>query len=124
MVCTDDASGFFYTYVGSLTTPPCSGPVQWLIHPTMLYVTQEILDFMNGQIYEPNARPVQGLNGRALQKYQTGQSNKNCPNGNGNGNGGNGNGKGGNGNGNGNGNGKGGNGKKTKINKLAAKLKA
>jgi len=67
----EDPDLYFYTYLGSLTTPPCSGPVVWLIHPRMQYTTQTILDFIRAQVSEANARPVQPLNGRALEKYST-----------------------------------------------------
>ena len=53
----------YYTYAGSLTTPPCSEGVTWFVlkNPSHLSVAQ-IAQF--GHRYAMNARPVQPLNGR------------------------------------------------------------
>lgn len=55
----------FYTYEGSLTTPPCSEIVRWLVlaNPVALSA-QQLAAF--GAIYNGNARPVQPLNNRDL----------------------------------------------------------
>ena len=55
-----------YRYTGSLTTPPCSEGVHWMLMETPVQLSA-------GQIaaivaaYEGNARPVQSLNGRTVQ---------------------------------------------------------
>ena len=56
----------YYTFPGSLTTPPCSEGVTWfvLVHPGHLSKAQ--VDRF-GKIYSHNARPVQPLNGRVVQ---------------------------------------------------------
>lgn len=53
----------YYTYSGSLTTPPCSEGVRWLLldHPIELSATQ--LEAF-GSIFENDARPVQPVNAR------------------------------------------------------------
>jgi carbonic anhydrase len=55
----------YYTFDGSLTTPPCSEGVKWFVlkTPTTLSA-HEIAAF--GKLYPHNARPVQALNGREV----------------------------------------------------------
>ncbi len=59
-----EAQGY-YTYQGSLTTPPCSEVVRWLLLDKPLELsTEQIAAFT--AIYEANARPVQPLGERDL----------------------------------------------------------
>lgn len=61
----ENNSAFFYN--GSLTTPPCSENVQWVVlkeHPTMS--AEQIKAFSD--IIGPNNRPVQELNDRTLKE--------------------------------------------------------
>ena len=57
----------YYRFMGSLTTPPCSEGVRWL-------VLKEPVEISAGQLaafqklYPMNARPVQPLNGRRLEQ--------------------------------------------------------
>ena len=53
------------TYVGSLTTPPCSEGVRWLLVDEFVLLTQAQIDAF-GAIFPLNARPVQPLNTRDL----------------------------------------------------------
>jgi carbonic anhydrase len=56
----------YYTFQGSLTTPPCSEQVTWLLLKTPLKIADgEIAAF--GKIYPMNARPTQSLNGRTIR---------------------------------------------------------
>lgn len=56
----------YYTFQGSLTTPPCSEEVTWLVLKTPVRIGErDIAAF--GKIYPMNARPTQALNGRAVQ---------------------------------------------------------
>ena len=59
----------YYTYLGSLTTPPCTEIVTWYIlqAPTQLSV-QQVQTFK--KYYSNNVRPVQPLNGRTVQQKQ------------------------------------------------------
>jgi len=55
----------YYTFEGSLTTPPCSEGVRWFVlrHPLSVSAGQ-IARF--AQLYPMNARPLQPLNGREI----------------------------------------------------------
>jgi carbonic anhydrase len=56
----------YYTFQGSLTTPPCSEDVRWFVLKTPVKVAgSEITAF--GKIYPMNARPSQPLNGRTVE---------------------------------------------------------
>lgn len=61
------ASRSFITYSGSLTTPPCTEGLRWLVLdvPTALSAGQ-IAAFT--ALYSGNSRPLQPLNGRSLQQ--------------------------------------------------------
>jgi carbonic anhydrase len=57
----------YYTFSGSLTTPPCSEDVTWFVlkHPASVS-TAEIAQF--SQLYPNNARPTQPLYDRAVKE--------------------------------------------------------
>src|SRR5262249_34486937 len=63
------ANHAYYTFAGSLTTPPCSEGVTWfvLVNPMQLSEAQ-VARF--GKVYSGNARPVQPLNGRTVKVSQ------------------------------------------------------
>jgi carbonic anhydrase len=55
----------YYTYMGSLTTPPCSEGVLWVVMRTPLSVAPDQIGIF-GRIYPMNARPVQAAAGRRI----------------------------------------------------------
>ncbi len=54
-----------YAYSGSLTTPPCSEGVQWIVLKDSMHVTQQDVDQFV-QIIGHNARPIQPLRNRHI----------------------------------------------------------
>ncbi|APW41719.1 carbonic anhydrase [Rhodoferax saidenbachensis] len=59
----------YYQFMGSLTTPPCSEGVLWMVlkQPVSISRAQHRLFT---QLYPANARPVQALNGRPVRNAQ------------------------------------------------------
>ncbi len=57
----------YYTFEGSLTTPPCSESVTWYVLKQPVSVsTEEVARF--SKLYRDNARPVQALNDRVVKE--------------------------------------------------------
>lgn len=56
----------YYTYMGSLTTPPCTEGVLWLVLNSPLAVSHEQISSF-AKIYKMNARPVQAGNNRVIK---------------------------------------------------------
>ena len=57
----------YYTYMGSLTTPPCSEGVTWLVMKEPLQLSPEQIGIF-GHLYRNNARPVQAANSRLIKQ--------------------------------------------------------
>jgi carbonic anhydrase len=57
----------YYTYMGSLTTPPCSEGVLWMVMKTPVPVSPEQVDIF-AHLYPMNARPVQRVAGRLIKE--------------------------------------------------------
>jgi len=64
------ASKVYDTYTGSLTTPPCSEGVRWLVLTTPIELSQKQIDAFS-HLFEDNARPVQPINNRDLLADQS-----------------------------------------------------
>ena len=56
----------YYAYDGSETAPPCTEGVRWLVMKQQLALSVAQLDTLKS-LFPANARPVQPLNGRAVQ---------------------------------------------------------
>jgi carbonic anhydrase len=56
----------FYSYMGSLTTPPCTEGVQWLVMKTPMEISREQIGHFTA-LYPMNARPLQALNDRLIK---------------------------------------------------------
>ncbi|HBK5211575.1 TPA: carbonic anhydrase family protein [Enterococcus faecium] len=59
-----------FHYIGSLTTPPTSGPFQWFVMDHVGKLNQEFLLPFDGQYARPNNRPIQPLNGREIYYFE------------------------------------------------------
>ncbi|MFT3858456.1 MAG: carbonic anhydrase family protein [Aquabacterium sp.] len=59
----------YYTYMGSLTTPPCTEGVLWMVmkHPSL--VSREQIGVFS-KLYQMNARPIQPASGRLIKDGQ------------------------------------------------------
>lgn len=59
----------YWEFEGSLTTPPCSEGVRWMVLTQPVKVSAEAIQNMH-RLYPANARPVQPLNGRIVRVSQ------------------------------------------------------
>lgn len=62
-------SEHFYTYAGSLTTPPCSEGVQWFVLQALVEISEQQINDFKTRFYHDNARIEQRLNGRKLELH-------------------------------------------------------
>jgi len=56
----------YYRFSGSLTTPPCSEGVIWLVMKEPLAVSKEQIEQFTKVLHHPNNRPVQPVNARII----------------------------------------------------------
>lgn len=56
----------YYRFSGSLTTPPCSEGVRWLLMKTSLTASKEQIEAFKKAAHHNNNRPIQPLNGRLI----------------------------------------------------------
>jgi len=57
----------YYTYMGSLTTPPCDEGVLWMVFKQPVVITPEQLAVFS-RVYKNNARPIQPANSRLIKE--------------------------------------------------------
>jgi carbonic anhydrase len=57
----------YYTYMGSLTTPPCSEGVLWMVMRQPVAATAQQIGIF-GKLYPMNARPLQAGSGRLINE--------------------------------------------------------
>ncbi len=56
----------YYRFDGSLTTPPCSEGVQWIVMKKVMAVQSQQIDAFISVLHEPNNRPLQPINSRTV----------------------------------------------------------
>ena len=57
----------YFTYMGSLTTPPCSEGVLWMVMRDPVTISQEQIDIF-ARLYQMNARPIQATAERLIKE--------------------------------------------------------
>ena len=57
----------YYTYMGSLTTPPCSEGVLWMVMKTPVPISPDQISIF-ARLYPMNARPIQAASGRLIKE--------------------------------------------------------
>jgi carbonic anhydrase len=57
----------YFTYMGSLTTPPCSEGVLWMVMKQPVSVSPEQIGIF-ARLYPMNARPIQSVSGRLIKE--------------------------------------------------------
>jgi carbonic anhydrase len=57
----------YYTYMGSLTTPPCSEGVLWMVMQQPVAISQAQINIF-AKLYPMNARPIQSAAGRLIKQ--------------------------------------------------------
>ena len=60
------AAHAYYRFNGSLTTPPCSEGVRWMVMKTPVTVSKEQVEAFAHVMHHPNNRPVQAVNSRPV----------------------------------------------------------
>ncbi len=58
----------YYSFSGSLTTPPCSEGVRWLVIKQPMTASQSQIEAFAHAVHHENNRPVQAINARAILK--------------------------------------------------------
>jgi carbonic anhydrase len=59
----------YYTYMGSVTAPPCTEGVRWFVLKTPLEISAEEISAF-AKLYPRDVRPLQPLNGRVVKESQ------------------------------------------------------
>jgi hypothetical protein len=62
-------SASYYFYNGSLTTPPCTEGVNWIILNSTIGISNSQLDIIQNNLMKKNSRISQNLNNRKILTY-------------------------------------------------------
>ncbi|MGR6561797.1 carbonic anhydrase family protein [Pediococcus pentosaceus] len=62
--------GYFYHYIGSLTTPPLTEGVEWVVFEQAQMIDIDQLNHYMATFKEQNNREMQKLNHRKIEKYE------------------------------------------------------
>lgn len=57
-----------YRFNGSLTTPPCSEGVRWLVMKEVVSASEQQITAFSQVLHEPNNRPLQAVNARVIMQ--------------------------------------------------------
>lgn len=56
----------FYYYIGSLTTPPTIGPIEWIVFDEVQTLSQTFVNYLKKEIIQNNRRPLQPIKDRKV----------------------------------------------------------
>ncbi|NOR55432.1 MAG: carbonate dehydratase, partial [Sulfurovum sp.] len=56
----------YYRFNGSLTTPPCTEGVRWVVLEKTLTISKEQIAAFQAIMHHPNNRPIQPLDARII----------------------------------------------------------
>ena len=56
----------YYRFSGSLTTPPCTEGLRWLVMKNTVTLSEKQLEMFKQALEHSNNRPLQPLNGRVI----------------------------------------------------------
>ncbi|MEN4761884.1 MULTISPECIES: carbonic anhydrase family protein [unclassified Chryseobacterium] len=59
----------YFTYAGSLTTPPCSDNVTWIVFKNPIEMTEDEIEDIAKHLPKSNNRSIQPLNGRKVSSF-------------------------------------------------------
>ena len=59
----------YYTFMGSVTAPPCTEGVVWFVLKTPVHISAEEINAF-AELYPHDVRPLQPLNGRVVKESQ------------------------------------------------------
>jgi carbonic anhydrase len=57
----------YYRYTGSLTTPPCSESVTWILFRQPIILSKAEIEDISHYLAKNNNRPIQPLNNRIIE---------------------------------------------------------
>src|SRR5262249_17059940 len=63
------AKAAYYTYTGSLTIPPCTEGIRWIVFQKPMEASEAQLAKLQELMHGPTARPIQALEGRSVTAY-------------------------------------------------------
>lgn len=59
-----------FHYVGSLTTPPTKGPINWFVFDTVGYMNRRFIQEFREEVLENNNRPLQDRKNRTIYYFE------------------------------------------------------
>ena len=64
------ANHSYYQFMGSLTTPPCTEGLTWIVMRQPIFVSRQQVNTYKNKVIKMSARPIQKLNGRQVMFHK------------------------------------------------------